>query len=85
MVIPRPQYPEPLYSEMIDGGSGIINARVGLELENSGVVIAAYARNLTDKEQIREGLDIAALGMIAQAVEERREWGVQLTKRFGSE
>lgn len=82
---PRPQFPEPLYSEMIDGGSGIINARVGLELENSGIVIAAYARNLTDKEQIREGLDIAALGMITQAIEERREWGVQLTKRFGSE
>ena len=82
---PRSQNPEPLYSEMIDGGPGVLNARIALTLEQSGIQAALYARNLTDEEQIREGLPIAVLGMITQAVEERREWGLQLTKRFGNE
>ena len=82
---PRTQNPEPLYSEMIDAGPGVLNARIALALEQPGMQVALYARNLTDEVQIREGLPIAQLGMIAQAVEERREWGLQVTKRFGNE
>jgi iron complex outermembrane recepter protein len=65
---------------------GLINARVGLQLDNPNLEFSLYGRNLGDKEYVtRSFADLyPQLGFAANFIGEPRTWGANVTYRFGN-
>ena len=66
-------------------GYGTLNGRVTLDIESQGVTLAAFVRNITDKETFVAVVSFdRSLGWNVAAPGEPRTYGVSVTKRFGN-
>ena len=65
-------------------GYGLLNGRVSWSMHDSGVEIAVWARNLTDKRYYMGFLDFvnSGLGFIEGQPAQPRTWGAELGFRF---
>ena len=66
-------------------GYGLLNARIGYKFGDSGLEVAAFGRNLTDKEYlVRRFSDLyRQVGFAAEYPGEPRTYGVSLNWQFG--
>jgi len=66
-------------------GYGTLNGRITLEIESQNVTVAAFARNITDKETFVAVVSFdRSLGWNVAAPGEPRTYGISITKRFGN-
>ena len=64
-------------------GYGLLNTRLTLQTEDSGLSVAIYGTNLTDKAYVTGGLAaITSLGFDEAVRGRPREYGVTVSKRF---
>ncbi|MDB5454245.1 MAG: TonB-dependent receptor, partial [Caulobacteraceae bacterium] len=65
-------------------GYGLVGARLGLELDNSNVELALFARNLLDKKYITRSYNeiYRTLGIAVNYFGEPRTYGVNVTYKF---
>ena len=64
---------------------GLLNARLALDIEDSGLSFALFGTNLTDKDYAIGGHDDGingSLGFVLQQMGAPREWGVSAAYRF---
>jgi iron complex outermembrane receptor protein len=70
----------------LEGGDevSLVNARASYTFASDALTLSAYVLNATDEEYVSNGQDVtAALGVAFNAVGPPREWGMELTYRFG--
>ncbi len=70
----------------LEGGDDVslVNARASYVFASDALTLSAYVLNVTDEEYVINGQDVTgALGVAFNAVGPPREWGLELTYRFG--
>ena len=68
---------------LVQGGYGLLNARLSLELDEGRWSLSAFGTNLTNKKYINSGTDAyAVLGIVAVQYERPREWGISVKRSF---
>lgn len=70
--------------QVMQDAYGLLNARIGFTLADYGVDVAAYGKNLTNKDYVGavQGL-AAALGYNQLLIGDPRTYGIVITKHFG--
>jgi iron complex outermembrane receptor protein len=73
------------WSHEAQGGFGLLNLRIALELQKVPLTVAFWARNLTDKQYYTAKADyvVPGLGYVAGYVGDPRTLGATLSYRFG--
>jgi iron complex outermembrane recepter protein len=69
----------------IQKGYGLINGTIALQFPDQGFEISAFGRNLTAKHYYVTGISLESVGLNVLMAGEPRTFGLQLTKKFGSE
>jgi len=69
---------------LIQGGYGLLNARLSLSFDDPNVEISLWGKNLTDKEYKAAALDFGALGYTLYAPGSPRMWGADIVWHFGN-
>jgi iron complex outermembrane receptor protein len=66
-------------------GYGLLNGTLGVRLEETGIEISAYGRNILAKKYYVAGISLESVGINTLIPSDPRTFGLQITKRFGSE
>jgi iron complex outermembrane recepter protein len=66
-------------------GYGLLDARIALDFADGKTQLSVYGRNLLQKHYLTGAVALDVLGILNPSVGDPRIFGVQLTRRFGSE
>ncbi len=67
---------------------GVLNGRITFTPDDSPIEVSVYGNNLLDRDHFAGGTDFAegvGIGLWTRNWQDRRNFGVELTYRFGSE
>lgn len=68
---------------LVQSAYGLLGARLAAEIDDAGVELAIFGKNITNEEYLTSGLPFdSSLGFNAAYAGEPATWGVELTKRF---
>jgi len=72
-------------SQNVQPGYGLLNGSLTLRLDDPGIEVSLYGRNLLNKSYDVAGTSLEGVGFNVLWAGEPRMFGLQLTKRFGGE